>query len=137
MQAIARQQLTPLPLKPNCLVWYAGDSCDELIQQYHQAAAQRQQQEWQIYVTAPLQVQIADQHKQIADQQNQIKTLQLRIESQTVEVLQSEARNQALLNGIGAGVGAALAFLVAVAGFRRLARTCTAPKHEPERAASA
>jgi hypothetical protein len=67
VQAIAQQQPTPLPLKPNCLVWYAGDPCDELIQQYHQGTKQRQQQEWQVSVTAPLQKQIADQQKQIAD----------------------------------------------------------------------
>ena len=137
MQVIAQQQPTPLPQKPNCLVWYAGDHCDELIQQYHQATEQRQQQEWQISLTAPLQRQIADQQKQTAEQQNQIKTLQLKIESQTVEALQSEARDQALLDGIGAGLGTALAFFVAVASFRRLARNCIAPKPEQGRAASA
>jgi len=137
MQVAAQQPFTPLPLKPNCMVWYAGDPCDELIQQYNQAVAQRQRQEWQIDVTAPLQRQIADQQKQIADQQGQIKALQVKIESQTMEGLQSEARNQALLNGIGAGLGAGLAFVVAVAGFRRLARNATASMREPERAASA
>jgi hypothetical protein len=131
-QVIVQQQPTPRPLKPNCLVWYAGDHCDELIQQYHQATEQRQQQEWQIFVTAPLQRQMADQQKQIADQQNQIKTLQLKIESQSVEAFQSEARNQALLDGIGAGLGTALAFFVAVASFRRLARNWTASKSEQE-----
>jgi len=136
MQVIA-QLPTPLPLKPSCLVWYAGDPCDELIQQYHQAAGQRQQQEWQIHVTAPLQKEIADQQKQIASQQSQIGTLEVKIESQTAEALQSEARNEALLSGIGAGLGAALALLVAVASFRRLARNSTAPKHEEKRAASA
>jgi len=137
MQVIAQQQPTPLPLKANCLVWYAGDPCDELIQQYHQAAEQRQQQEWQIQVTAPLQKEIADQQKQIAGQQSQIGTLQGKIESQTAEALQSETRNEALLNGIGAGLGAALALLVAVASFRRLARNSTDPKREQKRAASA
>jgi hypothetical protein len=136
-QVLAQQQPIPLPQEPNCLVWYAGDHCDELIQEYHQTTEQRQQQVWQISVTAPFQRQIADQQKQIADQQNQIKTLELQIESQSVEALQSEARNQALLDGIGAGLGAALAFFVAVVGFRRLARNCTAPKPEQERAASA
>jgi hypothetical protein len=128
MQALAQPQLAPLPLKPNCLVWYAGDPCDEMIQQYHQAAEQRQQQELQLRATAPLEKQIAYQQKQIADQQNQIKTLQSKIESQTMEALRSQARNDSLLNGIGAGVGAALAFLVAIASFRRLARSAT---HSP------
>jgi hypothetical protein len=137
MQAIAQPQLVRPPLKPNCLVWYAGDPCDALIQQYHQATEQRQQEEWQISVTAPLQKQIADQQTQIADQLRQLKTLQLKIESQRVEALQSEARSQVLLHGIGAGMGAALAFVVAVAGFRRLARNSTASHREPERAASA
>ncbi len=112
------------------MVWYAGDPCDTLIKQYHQAAEQRQQQEWQVSLTAPLQ-------KQIADQQNQIKALKLQIDSQTAAALQSEARAEAILDGIGAGVGAALALLVAVASFRRLARSSTAPKHEQQRAASA
>jgi hypothetical protein len=84
-----------------------------------------------------LQKQIADQQKQIVDQQSQIRTLQLKIESQTAVALQSDARNETLLNGIGAGVGAALAFLVAVASFRRLARNSAASKREQERAASA
>jgi hypothetical protein len=137
MQAIAQPQLVRPPLKPNCLVWYAGDPCDALIQQYHQATEQRQQQEWQISVTAPLQKQIADQQTQIAGQLRQLKTLQLKIESQRVEALQSEARSQVLLHGIGAGMGAALAFVAAVAGFRRLARNSTASHREPERAASA
>lgn len=136
MQVIVQQQPTPLPLKPNCLVWYAGDHCDELIQQYHQATEQRHQQEWQISVTAPLQKQIADQQKQIADQQSQLKRLQLKIESQTVEALQNEARNQALLDGIGAGLGTTLAFFMAVASFRKLARNWTAAKLEQQRAAS-
>jgi hypothetical protein len=144
MQAIAQSQLVRPPLKPDCLVWYAGDPCDALIQQYHQATEQRQQQEWQISVTAPMQKQIADQQKQVADQQKQIadqqsqlKTLQLKIESQRLEALQSEARSQVLLHGVGAGMGAAMAFVVVVAGFRRLARNSTASHREPERAASA
>jgi hypothetical protein len=129
MQLVTQQQFTPLPLKPRCLVWYAGDPCDELIQQYNQAVEQRQRQEWQFDVAAPLQRQIADQQMQIADQQNQIKTLQLKIESQTMDALQSEGRNQALLNGVGAVLGVGLAFFVAVAGFRRLlARSATRPE---------
>jgi hypothetical protein len=108
-----------------------------MLQQYHQAAEQRQQQEWQVNVAEPLRKQIADQQKQIVDQQNQIKTLQLKIESRTVEALQSQAHNEALLNGIGAGVGAALALFAAVAGFRRLARSAGAAQREQERTASA
>ncbi|PYX85069.1 MAG: hypothetical protein DMG70_04885, partial [Acidobacteria bacterium] len=81
------------------MVRYAGDPCDELMQQYNQAIEQRQQQEWEASVAAPLrkqiaeqQKQIADQQNQIADQQNQIQTLQVKIESQTTAALQSEAR---------------------------------------------
>jgi len=135
LQPIAQLQPTPLPPKPDCLVWYAGDPCDETIQQYHQAVEQQQRQEWQIKLAEPLQRQIADQQKQIVEQQNQIKTLQLKVESRNAEALQSEARSQAALNGIGAGIGAALALLVAVAGFRRLARL--AAGREQERTASA
>src|SRR5258705_10948560 len=98
MQGVAQPQLTVMPVKPDCLVWYAGDPCDERIQQFHQAVEQRRQQEWQASVTAPLQKQIAEQRKQISDQQKQIKLLQLKMESQTLESSQSLARNEALLN---------------------------------------
>jgi hypothetical protein len=133
---LPQSQLSAVPPKPDCLVWYAGDPCDERIQQYHQAVEQRRQQEWQASVSAPLQKQIADQQHQITEQQNQIKLLQLKMESQNLEASQNQARNEALLNGIGAGVGAALALLVAVAGFRRLARGSDAANHEQGRAAS-
>jgi hypothetical protein len=131
------QALTPqpglLPPKPNCLVWYAGDPCDELIEQYRQAAEQHQLQEWRVSVTAPLQKQIADQQKQIADQQSRIEALQLK----TVAAQQSEASHDVLLRGVGASVGAALAFLLVIASFRRLARGTSIPKREPNQAASA
>jgi hypothetical protein len=117
---IQPQPVLPLP-RPDCLVWYAGDPCDELIQQYQEAA---EQQQWQP-VIAPLE-------KQIVDQQIQIKTLQLKLDSQTAEALQSDARNQAFLDGMGAFVGVSLAFLVAIAGFRRLARSSPNSKHEPQ-----
>jgi len=123
-------QPTTLPLRPDCLVWYAGDPCDLLIQQYHQAAEVSQRQEWQASVTAPLQ-------KQIDNQQRQIKALQLQIAAQTNAALQSEARSGAIFEGIGAGLGAALALFVAVASFRRLARISPATKHEREEAVSA
>jgi hypothetical protein len=137
MQAPPQPQLTALPQKPNCLVRYVGDPCDELMQQYDQAVTQRQQQEWDASVAAPLRRQIADQQKQIANQQNQIQTLQLKIESQTTAALQSEARNRAALDVIGAALGVGMAFFMAFASFRRLARNSTAPKHDQERAASA
>jgi len=136
MQLIAQPQAA-ISARPDCLVWYAGDPCDERIQAYRQAVDQRRQQEWQASVTGPLQKQIADQQRQITDQRNQIKALQLKMESQSVEASQSQARNEALLNGIGAGVGAALALLVAVAGFRRLARGSKVTAAERGRAASA
>jgi hypothetical protein len=136
MPLIAQQEPMPLPRTPDCLVWYAGDPCDDQIQQYHQAIEQRQQQEWRNSALAPLQRQIADQQKQIADQQNQVKTLQLQVDSQTAEALQGQARNQAFVDGIGAILGAGLAFVVTVASFRRLANRST-PGHAPERAPSA
>jgi hypothetical protein len=135
MQAV-QPQIPGIPSKPDCLVWYAGDPCDLRIEQYHQALEQRRQLEWQATATGPLQTQIADQQKQLAAQQNQIKVLQLKMESQTVEASQTQARNEALLNGIGAGVGAALALMVAVAGFRRLARNSPASSHDQERASA-
>ena len=51
--------------------------------------------------------------------------------------LQNEARNQAFMDGIGVVVGTGLAFLVAVAGFRRLVRNSTDLKQGQERPASA
>lgn len=119
---VAQLPTPPLPAKPGCLVWFAGDPCDQLIQQYNQAIAQRQQQEWQTQATATLDKQIAGQQKQIADQQTQIQALQLKLNSQTTESLQAQARNHAFVDGMGAVIGAGLAFLVTVVGFRRLTR---------------
>jgi hypothetical protein len=121
MQA-AQLPIPPVPAKPGCLVWFAGDPCDQLIQQYNQAIAQRQQQEWQIQATAALERQLAGQRKQIADQQTQIQALQVKLDSQTTESMQAQARNQAFVDGMGAVIGAGLAFLVTVVGFRRLTR---------------
>lgn len=132
------QALVPTPLaKPDCLIWYAGDPCDQLLQQYHQAVDQLQRQEWQSAQNARFEKLIADQQKQIADQQAQIKTLQARIDSQTTEALRSEARNQAFFDGLGGMIGIALAFLVVVAFFRKLARPSPDPPHDRARAASA
>jgi hypothetical protein len=119
---VAQLPTPPLPAKPGCLVWFAGDPCDQLIQQYNQAIAQRQQQEWQTQATATLDKQIAGQQKQITDQQTQIQALQLKLNSQTTESLQAQARNHAFVDGMGAVIGAGLAFLVTVVGFRRLTR---------------
>ena len=144
MQAVPQAQLVQLPQRPNCVVRYAGDPCDELMQQYNQAVQQRQQQEWDATVAAPLRKQIAeqqkliaDQQKQMADQQNQIQMLQVKIESQTTAALQNEARNRAALDLVGACLGVGLAFFVAFASFQRLARNSMAGKPDQERAASA
>jgi hypothetical protein len=115
-------ELTPVPQRPNCFVWYVGDACDESIQQYHDMVAQRQQQEWDASVAKPLRSQIADQRKLIGDQQNQIKTLQLKIESQNMAALRRDARNRASLDLLGATLGVSLALLVAFAAFRKLAK---------------
>ena len=123
--------IPPVPAKPACVVWFAGDPCDQLIQQYNQAIAQRQQQEWQLKATAALEKQLATQQKQIDNQQTQIRALQARLDSQTTESLQAQARNQAFVDGIGAVIGAGLAFLVTVAGFRRLTRNST-PKPDED-----
>jgi hypothetical protein len=117
------------PLKPDCLVWYADDPCDRLIQQYHQAALLSQQQQWQVSVTAPLQ-------KQIADQQRQIKALQLQIATQTSAALQTEAHTAAIFEGIGAGLGVAFALFIAVAFFRWLAGDSPLMNQEHKQAAS-
>ncbi len=132
MQTSAQLPVAPAPAKPGCFVWFPGDPCDQLIQQYNQAMAQRQLQEWQAQATTPLQKQIAEQQKKIAEQENQIQFLQIRLESQTVDALQSQARNQAFLDGMGAVIGAGLAFYATVAGFRRLARRSRSPKRETE-----
>jgi uncharacterized protein YlxW (UPF0749 family) len=122
------QALPPIPLsRPDCLVWFPGDACDQQLQQYRQAVDQRQQQEWQTAVTARYDQQIADQQKRITDQQAQIKTLQTKLDSQTTEALRSEARTQAFFDGLGGMIGIALAFLVVVASFRKLTRSPESP----------
>ena len=122
------QALPPIPLsRPDCLIWFPGDACDQQLQQYRQAADQRHQQEWQNALSARYDMQIADQQKRIADQQAQIKTLQTKLDSQTTEALRSEARTQAFFDGLGGMIGIALAFLVVVASFRKLTRTSEFP----------
>ncbi len=122
------QALPPIPIsRPDCLIWFPGDACDQQIQQYRQATDQRQQQEWQNAVSARYDKQIADQQKRITDQQAQIKTLQTRLDSQTTEALRSEARTQAFFDGLGGMIGIALAFLVVVASFRKLTRSPESP----------
>jgi hypothetical protein len=122
-------QFAPQPVKPDCLVWYADDPCDVLMQQYHEAAVLSQQQEWQVSVTAALQ-------KQIGDQQKQIKALQLQIAAQTDAALQTEAHTAAIFEGIGAGLGTAIALFIAIACFRWLARNSSFMKQEHRDAAS-
>lgn len=137
MQVFAQIPLPQPVAKPTCLIWYPGDACDEQLQQYRQVLEQHQRQEWQNSVTTRYEKQIADQQKQIADQQAQIKTLQSKIESQTMDALQSQARSQAFLDGLGVIIGTTLAFLVVVAVFRKLAGNAPAPPQEEGRAASA
>jgi septal ring factor EnvC (AmiA/AmiB activator) len=123
------QALPPIALsKPDCLIWFPGDACDQQLQQYRQAADERQQQQWQSAVSARYDKQIAEQQKRITDQQAQIKTLQTRLDSQTTEVLRSEARTQAFFDGLGGIIGIALAFLVVVASFRKLTRPSESPR---------
>src|SRR5205807_10389190 len=111
MQAVPQPQFVQLP-RPNCMVRYAGDPCDELMQQYNQAIEQRQQQEWEASVAAPLRKQIAEQQNQIAVQQSQIQTLQVNIESQITAAVQSEARNRAARDLVGASLGVGRAVVV-------------------------
>jgi hypothetical protein len=132
--------LAPYPrpsAEPRCLVWYPGDPCDQSIQQYRQAIADQQRNDWQASVTARYEKQIADQQKKIADQQTQITVLQSKIESQTMEALRSEASTQAFFDGIGVVIGISVAFLLVIAAFRKLARHASEPTHEQSRAASA
>src|ERR1700741_338305 len=95
--------------RPGCLVWYAGDPCDQ---------------------------QIHDQQQQITEQQVQLRTLQTRIDSKTMEALRSEARSQAFVDGIGVIIGIGLAFLLVVAAFRKLSHH-ESTDSEHHRAASA
>jgi hypothetical protein len=132
------QALVPNPPgKPDCLIWYAGDPCDQQLQQYHQAVVERQQQEGQNALTARYEKQLADQQKQIAGQQAQIKILQSKLDSQTIEALRSEARTQAFFDGLGGIVGIALAFLLVVAFFRKLARPSAPAGQDEDRARTA
>jgi uncharacterized coiled-coil protein SlyX len=135
MQALAQ---IPQPLsEPHCLIWYPGDSCDQLLQQYRQALELRQRQEWQNSAIAPFEKQIADQQKQIADQKAQIATLQSRIDSQTMDALRSEAHNQAVMDSLGVIIGIGIAFVMVLAFFRKLTRPSPNATPERSRAASA
>jgi uncharacterized coiled-coil protein SlyX len=119
------------------LIWYPGDSCDQLLQQYRQALESRQRQEWQSSAIAPFEKQIADQQKQIADQKAQIATLQSRIDSQTMDALRSEAHNQAVMDSLGVIIGIGIAFVMVLAFFRKLTRPSPNATPERSRAASA
>jgi PIN domain nuclease of toxin-antitoxin system len=135
MQALAQ---IPQPLsEPHCLIWYPGDSCDQLLQQYRQALELRQRQEWQSSAIAPFEKQIADQQKKIADQKAQIATLQSRIDSQTMDALRSEAHNQAVMDSLGVIIGIGIAFVMVLAFFRKLTRPSPNATPERSRAASA
>jgi predicted PurR-regulated permease PerM len=135
MQALAQ---IPQPLsEPHCLIWYPGDPCDQLLQQYRQALELRQWQEWQNSVTGPFEKQIADQQKLIADQKAQIATLQSRIDSQTMDALRSEAHNQAVMDSLGVIIGIGIAFVMVLAFFRKLTRPSPNATPERSRAASA
>ena len=135
MQALAQ---IPQPLsEPHCLIWFPGDSCDQLLQQYRQAVELRQRAEWQSAVTVPFEKQIAEQQKQIAQQKAQISTLQSRIDSQTMDALRSEARNQAVLDSLGVIIGIGIAFVMVLAFFRKLSQPSPGATPERSRAASA
>jgi uncharacterized coiled-coil protein SlyX len=121
MLALA-QIASPVQLaRPTCLVWFAGDPCDQQIQQFRQVLEDQQRQAWQSSVTTRFEKQIAAQQKQITEQQAQIRALQTRMDSQTMEALRSEARSQAFVDGIGVIIGIGLAFLFVVVAFRKLA----------------
>jgi len=122
------QALPPIPVsKPDCLIWFPGDACDQQLQQYRQVADQRQQQEFQNALSARYDKKFSEQQKIIIDLQRQTRTLQSRLDSQTSEALRSEARTQAFFDGLGGILGIALAFLVAMASFRKLTRTPESP----------
>src|SRR5579883_929613 len=129
MQTPAQIALPVQATRPACLVWYAGDPCDQQVQQYRQQVENQLRLDWQSSVTARFE-------KQIAEQQKQIRTLQARIDSQTMEALRSEARSQAFIDGIGVIIGIGLAFLLVVAAFRKLSHYAT-PDAEHNRTASA
>ena len=135
MQALPQ---IPQPIsEPHCLIWYPGDSCEQLLQQYRQALELRQRQEWQNLVTGPFEKQIADQQKQIANQKAQIATLQSRIDSQTMDALRSEAHTQAVMDSLGVIIGIGIAFVMVLAFFRKLTRPSPNAAPERSRAASA
>ena len=137
MQASAEIQLPFPATEPHCLVWYSGDPCDQLIQQYHEVTRHRQQQDWQSTVSARFEKQFAEQQKLIADQKLQIQALQAKLDSQTMEALRGEAHTQAVLDSIGVIIGIGLAFVMVLAFFRKLTRHSPAPESEHARAASA
>jgi uncharacterized coiled-coil protein SlyX len=136
MQALSQLPPPVQIARPACLVWYAGDPCDQQIQQYRELSEEQQRQAWQSSMTARFEKQIADQQKQINEQQAQLRALQTRIDSQSMEALHSEARSQAFVDGIGVIIGIGLAFLFVVAAFRKLAHHAPPIEAERSRAAS-
>lgn len=137
VQALPQSAPSPIPQKPTCIVWYAGDACDDLLQQYHQALLVHQQQEWETSVAVPLRKQIADQQRRIAEQQDQIKTLQVTIEAQSTASLYNQARSRAAIELLGSLLGIGMALLVALAAFRRLVRNSNFAMYEEHRPESA
>lgn len=120
-----------LPHRPTCIVWYAGDPCDEMQQQYNQVVLEHQQQEWDTSVAAPLRKQIRDQQRQIAEQQTQIRTLRLTMELQSSAVLHTQARSRAAIELLGALLGIGMALFVALSTFRRLATKANLREKRP------
>src|SRR5580704_7620107 len=110
-------QLTPVPPRPTCTLIFKTGSCADLWRAYNQAAAQRLQEQLQIYVnrqkdlasaqaSAPLQQQISDLQKLNADQQTQIANLQQQMQSDATAALDAKAESHVAGMKLGAGIGA-------------------------------
>lgn len=150
MQLEAQVQLTPVPLKPTCVLLFKTGTCADSWRAYNQAVAQRQQEELQLYVNrqkdlassqaaAPLQQQIADLNNLATDQQGKIKTLQEQMQTASIAALQAkaDAHTAGLQQGGEIGVGATLLLFALGFGIRRLMRNFTVTKKPQARAASA
>ena len=132
----APPQLTQVPPKPTCNPnnIFTGTDCQDRINLYNQALAQRQREELQLYVnrqkelasseaTAPLQ-------SLIADQQAQLKKLQGEMQAGATAASQakSEAHTEGIQQGVAIGAGATLLLFVLIFGVRRLTRNFTVTK---------
>ncbi len=122
-------QLTQVPPKPVCNPnnIFTGTDCQDRINLYNQAVAQRTKEELQFYVNK--QKDIATQQA-VAPLRQQITDLNNKILSDAGTAAQEKfaAYNSGMNHGLGYGVGASLILYGIIFAVRRLRRSSPQPK---------